>query len=96
MSEFKAGEVCELVYIRQKADPSWFPGASVVVVAAQTKDPAGCPCDYKVKTLADEYPGYVFRDQLRKRRQPESYKDQFKPCTKDFNWREPVKGEVVA
>lgn len=33
---------------------------------------------------------------LRKRRPPESYKDQFTPASKDFNWREPVKGEVVA
>lgn len=38
----------------------------------------------------------VAESSLRKRRPPEQYKDQFKPCTKDFNWREPVKGEVVA
>ncbi len=96
MSEFKAGDLCELVYVRQFVDPSWAPGACVVVISAQTKSPLGNSCDYKVKTTDGHIIGYVLRSQLRKRRPPESYKDQFKPCTKDFNWREPVKGEVVA
>ena len=100
MGKFEVGEIAiYMPWDPKTSNATRFAGAEVEIT-----DPLAV---YPLNLADPDYPrygvrfpdgskGWVFEESLRKRRPPESYKDQFTPASKDFNWREPVKGEVVA